>query len=151
MARKHFFQRLWERIRRTLRQEALTGHDEPTRRYHLETHLVKTLHGLAQTEQRPVRDVASDLLVSVLVQHRAQQELLQCWASLTPREQEVTALICLGYTTNQVAVRLYITPSTIKSHVHKVVHKFAIENRNELRRLLSEWDFSQWDIPIPGD
>ena len=151
MARKHFFQRLWERIRRALRQDALPEHGGPSHRYHLDTHLVKTLHGLAQTEQRPVQDIANDLLVSGLEQSWAAQDLWQRWTSLTPREQDVAALICLGYTTNQIAARLYVAPSTVKTHAHRILSKFAIENRNELRRVLSEWDFSQWDTPTPGD
>jgi len=148
VARKHFFQRLWERIQRALRQEAPPRH---RRSYRLDTRQVKNLHRLAQTEQRPFQEVASDLLVSEMVQHWVWQDLWRCWQSLTPREKDVTALICLGYTSNQVAARLYITPSTVKTHARNALAKFAMENRNELRRALSEWDFSQWDTPTPGD
>jgi DNA-binding CsgD family transcriptional regulator len=148
VARKHFFQRLWERIQRALRQKAPLRH---RRSYRLDTRQVKNLHRLAQAEQRPFQEVASDLLVSEMVQRWVWQDLWRCWQSLTPREKDVTALICLGYTSNQVAARLYITPSTVKTHARNALAKFAMENRNELRRALSGWDFSQWDTPTPGD
>jgi DNA-binding CsgD family transcriptional regulator len=148
VARKHFFQRLWERIQRALHQETHPGR---SRSYRLDTRQVKNLHRLAQAEQRPFQDVANDLLVSEMVQHWVWQDLWRCWQSLTPREKDVTALICLGYTSNQVAARLYITPSTVKTHARNALAKFAMENRNELRRALAEWDFSQWETPTPGD
>jgi DNA-binding NarL/FixJ family response regulator len=151
VARKHFFQRLWEHIQHALLQDALPGQDPVTHRYHLDMHLVKTLHGLAQTEQRPVQDVASDLLVSELVQQQAAQDLWLCWSSLTPREQDIVALVCLGYTNNQIANRLYVSPSTIKTHARNAYSKFSLQNRDELRYLLSDWDFSQWDSLTPGD
>jgi DNA-binding CsgD family transcriptional regulator len=147
VARKHFFQRLWERFRRALSPEPLPGHTGPSHRYQLDTNLLDTLHGLARTEQRPVGDVANDLLVSGLAQRRARQELWQCWLSLTPREKDVTALICLSYTTPQIAARLYIAPSTVKTHACNALLKFAAKNRNDLRSLLSDWDFSQWNLP----
>lgn len=151
VARKHFFQRLWERFQRALRQETLPGHTGRTRSYRLDTRLAKTLQRLAQAEQRPIQDVASDLLVSGLALRRTQRDLWQRWNSLSPREQNVAALICLGYTTDQIAARLYIAPSTVKTHARNALMKFAFENRNELRRMLSEWDFNQWDRPTPGD
>ena len=65
--------------------------------------------------------------------------------SLTPREQDVAALACLGYTNRQIAARLGISPDTVKTHVRNLLHKFELHSKDELRSLLQDWDFSAWE------
>jgi len=57
--------------------------------------------------------------------------------NLTPREQDVTALICLNFTSRQIAARLHIFPETVKTHVERVLSKFNVPDHNTLRMLLS--------------
>ncbi len=66
------------------------------------------------------------------------------WESLSPREQDVTALSCLGFTNRQIAARLSLSPETIKTHVRNVLSKFGINSKSELRHILAGWDFSAW-------
>ncbi len=72
-------------------------------------------------------------------------EALECWKRLTQREQQVAALICLGYTSSEIAARLMISPETVKTHARNTLYKFNVTNRQELRYALSNWDFSGWD------
>ena len=68
----------------------------------------------------------------------------QRWRSLTPREQQVAALVCLNLTGRQVAAKLFISPETVKTHVRSILRKFDLGSRQELRQVLAGWDFSAW-------
>lgn len=52
--------------------------------------------------------------------------------SLTPREREVADLIVLGLCNKEIARRLGIALHTVKSHVHKVLSKLAVNTRLEV-------------------
>lgn len=51
---------------------------------------------------------------------------------LTHREGEVADLIVLGLSNKQIAARLAIALHTVKSHVHKVLSKLAVNSRLEV-------------------
>jgi two-component system, NarL family, nitrate/nitrite response regulator NarL len=51
--------------------------------------------------------------------------------SLTPREQEILALIPQGLTNQQIAGRLSIEMGTVKNHVHNILRKLDASNRHE--------------------
>jgi DNA-binding CsgD family transcriptional regulator len=85
-----------------------------------------------------------DLLAAGLTQYRSIDELWPKWESLSPREQDVAALTCLGYTNRQIAARLSLSPETIKTHVRNVLFKFDVNSKAELRHILANWDFSGW-------
>jgi DNA-binding CsgD family transcriptional regulator len=114
------------------------------RRFTLEGQLVAYLQELADHEQRPAAEVAGELLVSGAAQRDQAQEIYQRWLSLSVREQEVAALVCLGYTNRQIGNRLIISPQTAKSHVRNILYKFDLHSKEELRMLLANWDFSAW-------
>ena len=48
---------------------------------------------------------------------------------LTAREQEVLRLIAEGLSAPEVATRLYIEPSTVKSHLHNIYEKLGVSER----------------------
>lgn len=103
-----------------------------------------TLRELARRENRSSQDMAADLLSDALARRQAADEHLVRWRTLSPREQEVVALICMGHTTNQMAVRLQISAETVNTHVYNALRKFGIRRRTDLRQALSDWDFSAW-------
>lgn len=53
-------------------------------------------------------------------------------ALLTPREQEVLALIVDGSTNAEIARRLVISENTVKTHVSHILEKLGARNRDEL-------------------
>lgn len=114
------------------------------RTYEISESMQVTLSTLAQHEGRPEHELLPDLLAAGLTQYRTIDELLPKWESLSPREQDVTALTCLGYTNRQIAARLSLSPETVKTHVHNVLLKFGLNSKAELRRILAGWDFSGW-------
>jgi len=114
------------------------------RRFTLDGVLVKYVQALAEHEQRPPGEIASDLLASGVAQRYLEEEAYQRWLTLSQREQEVAALVCLRLTSRQIAARLYISDETAKTHVKNVLYKFDLHSRGELRSLLAGWDFSAW-------
>jgi DNA-binding NarL/FixJ family response regulator len=135
----HPFKTLWKRLLRAL------GIDAPERKaFELDVDLIEVVQDLAEREQRPAQDVVADLLSIALSHQSSSNDLVRRWNSLSPREQEVAALICLNLTTGQIATRLHISPETVKTHAHNILVKFGINSRGQLRMLLAEWDFSDW-------
>jgi NarL family two-component system response regulator LiaR len=50
---------------------------------------------------------------------------------LTEREREVLALMIEGLNNTQIAGRLTVSPSTVKSHVSNILSKFGVASRTE--------------------
>jgi predicted ATPase/DNA-binding CsgD family transcriptional regulator len=51
---------------------------------------------------------------------------------LTPREQEVAALLALGLSNRQIADRLVITDRTVAAHVEHILDKLAFSSRTQI-------------------
>jgi predicted ATPase/DNA-binding CsgD family transcriptional regulator len=54
------------------------------------------------------------------------------WASLTPAEEQVAALVVQGLTNPQIAERLYVSRATVKTHLSHIYAKLGVANRTEL-------------------
>jgi DNA-binding CsgD family transcriptional regulator len=129
---------LWERLLFLLGLQRGAG----DRLFELDEHLHSALVNLAEQEQRPAGEVERDLLASALAQRHAQGELWENWQSLTPREQDASALACLGYTNRQIAARLGVGEETVRTHLKNALAKFDLHGKGELRVALRGWDFS---------
>jgi DNA-binding NarL/FixJ family response regulator len=67
-----------------------------------------------------------------LTQYYESEDLWGKWRALTPREQDVAALACLGFTNREIAARLNIAPDIVKSRLQNVLRQF--ENANQLQK-----------------
>jgi DNA-binding NarL/FixJ family response regulator len=56
-------------------------------------------------------------------------------AHLTRREQQLIPLINRGLTNKEIASELKVSEQTIKSHVHRILHKVGVEDRQSLSRI----------------
>ena len=114
------------------------------RSFALDGDLLLSLEQLARHRRSTPREVAADLLARELQAVEVERETWEKWQALSEREQQVAALICLQYRTNQIAQRLQIAPETVRSHVHNILNKMKLPNRIALRQSLADWDFSSW-------
>ena len=130
-------------IRRTIK--SLIGSRQNIKySYTLDDPVHLRLTELAAQENRTLEQVTADVLAAGLIHYQIDDDLHQRWDSLTQREREVIALICLGYKRNQIAEILGITPGTVKSHVESIFEKFNVHTSRHLSDLLKDWNFSQW-------
>ena len=66
------------------------------------------------------------------------------WFSLTIREREVAALVCMGYRNYEVASMLGVGYGTVQTHLQNVFYKFDLRSRKEIRAILKSWPAEEW-------
>jgi DNA-binding CsgD family transcriptional regulator len=132
---------LWEGL---LEQLGLRG-AKGRRTFAMDESLLTELVELAEQEKIPAEEMVADLLRRAIAQRKTSRALKDRWQSLSPREQEVTALTCRGYTNRQMAARLGISAETIKTHLGHALEKFDLHGKSALHMTLKEWDFSEWE------
>jgi DNA-binding CsgD family transcriptional regulator len=59
------------------------------------------------------------------------------WASLTPTERQIVDLVADGLRNTEIATRLFVAPSTIKTHLGHVFAKLDVSTRAELAALVT--------------
>lgn len=75
------------------------------------------------------RPTISAEATQALIQAASQDVMLG--PDLTEREHEVLLLMVEGLNNTQIAERLVVSPSTIKSHVSSILAKFGVKSRTE--------------------
>lgn len=68
--------------------------------------------------------------VEVLI-HSSQESESKLGNDLTEREREVLKLMVDGMNNQQIALKLYVSPSTAKSHVSSILAKLEVSTRTE--------------------
>jgi len=128
------------RLRKLL--EKLRGRDSRT--FHADQELLAAVQEAAQEQGRTEEEVWMEFVKAGHDQYLQASELEDRWDTLSEREQEVTALACLGRRNYEIAEKLNISHETVKTHMQNIFTKFDIRNRNELRRALKDWRFDEW-------
>ncbi|HET9587954.1 MAG TPA: LuxR C-terminal-related transcriptional regulator [Anaerolineales bacterium] len=134
---------IWQRLLNLIGLRPKSG----SRTYEISESLQVTLATLAKHEGRPEDELLPDILAAGLNQYVSKDKLWNRWNSLTAREQDVAALACLGYTNREIGRHLNISPETVKVRLQRAMMKFGVTTRSQLRMLLEEWDFSEWEKP----
>jgi len=106
--------------------------------------LIAVIKDVAKRQKRAEEEVIADFTKVGLNQFLTQNELQERWNSLSQREQQVVALICLGYRNYEIAQTLVIAPETVKTHLQRIFNKFHLRSSKELRLALRDWDFRDW-------
>jgi DNA-binding NarL/FixJ family response regulator len=119
-------------------------HTEQIRVFLKDEELVAAIKDVAKQQNRAEEEIIADFAKAGLNQLWTQNELEQHWSSLTHREQQVVALICLGYRNYQIAEMLVIALETVKTHLQSIFNKFHLRSSKELRLALKHWDFREW-------
>lgn len=53
-------------------------------------------------------------------------------AQLTPRELDVARLVAIGATNQEIATKLFISESTVKTHINSIFNRLNLKNRSQL-------------------
>lgn len=56
--------------------------------------------------------------------------------SLTDREHEIFELVARGYASAELSETLFISPNTVRTHIHNMYRKLGVTSREELSRLV---------------
>ena len=77
-----------------------------------------------------------------LVQIKRDPSLLRCamYHSLTTRERQVLDHVAAGLSNKQIAKQLFLSESTIKSHIYRVYKKLDIHKRKDAMRMTKAID-----------
>lgn len=110
----------------------------------LDVGLADALRLIAKQERRAEEDVAADMLLVALDRRRLAELSLERWSKLSLREQEVTALVCLKLSNQEIAERLVVSVETVRTHLRSVLQKLDLHSRAELRLVYADWNFSRW-------
>jgi len=106
--------------------------------------LISTIKEVAEQQKRPEEEIMAEFAKAGLNQFLTQNEMENRWASLSHREQQVVALICLGHRNYEIASILVIAPETVKTHLQRIFDKFQLRSSKELRLALKDWNFQDW-------
>lgn len=134
---------IWDRFLYLIGKRSTPG--PRTYRFDASDSLQVTLSTIAKDEGRPESDLIPELLNAGLTQYVSNERVWKKWETLSPREKDVAALVCLGYTNREIGARLSISSETVKDRLETALKKFNFTKRTELRDLLSIWDFSEWE------
>jgi DNA-binding CsgD family transcriptional regulator len=131
---------IWDRLLILIRMMRGYG----LRHYELNERLQTALVKRADREQRPAEELQAELVAAGLDHLDTSDRLREMWDNLSPRERDVTAFTCLGYTNQQMAKEMWVSPHTVKEYLRSAQVKWKVHNKSELRLLLAQWDFSAW-------
>ncbi len=130
---------------RRLRQllEKKKGNDE-SRIFLQDEEIITVVRKAAKEQGRSEEAIIADLTKAGWDQIQQDAEITDRWDSLSQREQQVVALICLGHRNYQIAEILVIAPETVKTHLQNIFAKFNLRSSKELRLVLKDWNFAEW-------
>lgn len=117
---------------------------EETRLFLQDEELIAAVKDVAKQQKRSEEDMIAEFTKVGLNQFLTQNELENRWSSLSHREQQVVALICLGHRNYEIANILSIAPETVKTHLQRIFDKFHLRSSKELRLALKDWNFRDW-------
>ena len=105
--------------------------------------LRRAVREMAVSQRRAEHEVYNDLIESGMRALSKAHKYEEIWGLLSAREQQVTALICLGFRSYEIAIALGVSYETVRSHSKHIYAKFGL-GRMELRQALEQWDFDNW-------
>ena len=106
--------------------------------------IITIVRKVAKQQGRSEEEVIANFTKAGWDQLQQEIEMEERWDSLSHREQQVVALICLGYRNYQIAETLMIAHETVKTHLQNIFAKFNLRSSKELRLVLKDWNFAEW-------
>ena len=115
----------------------------PDRFYGLLTEYIRHFDGLLEERIAVVDPTAAEIVKSLSAAYGIGWARLSgavrnryIATNLTSREREVAKLVAFGFTTKEISSLLYISESTVKQNVLRVVQKTGVKDRSEFSSIL---------------
>lgn len=87
----------------------------------------------AAARARSLADALDEALADLAVEQTTSPEATSPTVDLlSPREQEVLALVTAGCTNKAIAETLFVSPNTVKTHITSLLHKLRASTRVQL-------------------
>ena len=102
------------------------------------------LHEDARNQGRSEEEILGDFARIGRAQSLREGDLEARWDTLTRREREVLALLCMGHSNDEIGMILGIASATVKSHLNNIYYKFDVHTRQQLRSAMKDWGFEEW-------
>ena len=118
--------------------------DDESRIFLQDEEIFTLVRNAAKQQGRSEAEIITDFTKAGWDQLQQATEMEERWDSLSRREQQVVALICLGHRNYQIAEILVIAPETVKTHLQNIFTKFNLRSSKELRLVLKDWNFANW-------
>ncbi|HEY9626032.1 MAG TPA: response regulator transcription factor [Coleofasciculaceae cyanobacterium] len=92
--------------------------------------------GASWWDQTATQEIRLTFESHTLESHRVEGQAVQPTGAalsnpLTQRELEILTLLATGKTNQEIAATLYITPGTVRVHVHAILHKLEVRDRTQ--------------------
>jgi RNA polymerase sigma factor (sigma-70 family) len=100
--------------------------------------MVEGIRAIARGEML-LSPTAADRVVQRLARtHREKEREADALQALTPREREVFRLVAQGCTNAEIAERLVLSETTVKTHVRNIRNKLDLAGKGEMRVLAAQ-------------
>ena len=76
--------------------------------------------------------LAPGLLERVINPQPIPESISPALAQLSPRELDVARLVAIGATNQEIAQKLFISESTVKTHINSIFNRLNLKNRSQL-------------------
>jgi DNA-binding CsgD family transcriptional regulator len=89
-------------------------------------------------------DMSATDTIAVIVEEAAAAEvapMIMAAYGLTDRERTITALVCQGLPTRQIAAKVHLTTDTVQDHLKSVFDKTGVHSRGELVATILQRDY----------
>ena len=93
--------------------------------------IVRAIHAVAKGQFLTSTRVAPALLTAVEDAAERAKGVARVASALSEREIRVLQLIAQGKANSEISAELYLSPSTVKTHVGEILEKLGVENRVE--------------------
>ena len=91
--------------------------------------LIAAIHAVAAGDSLLSPSVTTKVIERVAGQFEPDPSVRERLAELTPREREVLELIGRGLSNTEIAAAFVVEPSTVKTHVRRVLTKLSLRDR----------------------
>ncbi|WP_235296236.1 response regulator transcription factor [Portibacter marinus] len=79
-----------------------------------------------------------------LLKDKGELDMDELLHSVTEKEQEIIELILAGHSNKEIASQLFVSLSTVKTHITNIYAKLHVSSRKQLKRLLASVSQDKW-------